>query len=109
MGPSYAVQFQTNSPEFVNRVGDANAWAVNEETIGTIYSMQWPHGVLPYKCDEGIYQEWFSMAFREMLEQRANDGYVYGFDKKQDAAWFTATLKELVEERERNGYVYVLG
>ena len=57
---------------------------------------------------EELYSVWFALTFRELLEQRAKDGYVYDFDKEQHAAWLTATWKELFDERGRNGYVYVL-
>ena len=57
---------------------------------------------------EATYAEWFSETYQKILAQRKVDRYVYQFDKAEDDAWFTATLKELVDDRARNGYQYVL-
>jgi hypothetical protein len=102
------MEYQTNSPEWVSQIGNANNWAVNEHTLGTIYSPVWPHMMYPYPEEEMDYPVWFTVTFGEMLQERAKDGYVYEFDKEQHAAWFTSTLKDLVDERARTGYVYVL-
>ena len=102
------MEYQTNSPEWVSQIGNANNWAVNEHTLGTIYSPVWPYMMYPYPKEEMDYPVWFTVTFGEMLQERAKDGYVYEFDKEQHAAWFTATLKDLVDERASAGYVYVL-